>query len=118
MKTLKFALLLVLCMLVLAACAPQGFVSLPDDVVSGINVVTVLLVGYGFAYLITLLPFLAFLEQFKLPLAAAVSAQLIQVLQVAIPDQYGTVVIHVLRAVLALIALFTAAKQLQRQGVI
>ena len=115
---LKHVLLAFSIILSLAACTAQGFVSLPDDVVLGINAIAVLLFGYGIAYVIALVPFLSFLKDFQVPLAAAISAQVIQLLQVSIPDQFGAVAIHALRALLALIAIYTAAKQLNRQGVI
>ena len=115
---LKSVSLILLLALVLTACTAQGFVSLPDDVVLGINAVAVLLFGYGIAYVIALVPFLSFLKDFQVPLAAAISAQVIQFLQVSIPDQFGAVAVHALRALLALIAIYTAAKQLNRQGVI
>lgn len=115
---LKHLFLVLVIVLALTACTAQGFVSFPDDVVLGINALAVLLFGYGIAYLIALVPFLSFLRDFQVPLASAVSVQIISFLQNAIPDQFGSVAIHGLRALLALVAIYTAAKQLERQGVL
>lgn len=115
---LKHVLMIVVFVLSLVACTAQGFVALPDDVVLGINAVAVLLFSYGVAYIVTLVPFLSFLKDFQAPLAAAISAQVIQFLQASIPDQFGSVAIHALRAILTLIAIYTAARQLNRQGVL
>ena len=117
-KVFSIVVLLAIVALALTACTAQGFVGLPDDVQTGINMVAVLLIGYAFAYVVALVPFLSFLEQFKLPLAAAVSAQLISFLQVSVPDQYGDIAIHGLRLLLAVVALLMAGVQLKRQGAI
>jgi len=117
-KFLKVLFVVLLLAFALTGCVAQGFVSLPDDVVTGINVVILFGVSFAIAYLIALVPFLAFLDQFRLPLAAAIATQLIDVLQNAVPDQYGILAIHVLRAVLALLALLGVGFQLKRKGVI
>ena len=62
-----------------------GFVDLPDNVETGITAVIVFAVSWLFVQLITLIPFLAFLDEFKLPLAMAVSAQVITLIENAVP---------------------------------
>ncbi len=117
----KFLLMFVLMFLLafaLTACVAQGFVSLPDDVVKGINLVILAAVSYAIAYIVVLVPFLSFLEQFRLPLAGAIAVQLIDVLQVAIPDQYGTFAIYVLRAILSLVVVVRVAVLFRRSGYI
>lgn len=115
---IKLAFLFLLLAVVLAGCGAQGFVALPDDVQTGIGVVAAALVGVVLAYLIALVPFFAFLDQFKLPLSAAIASQIISIIQDAVPDQFGSVAVHVLRALLALFALVYAGVALQRQGLL
>ena len=55
------------------------FVALPDPLKLGIAGVVLWLVSTLFANLIILVPFLVFLEQFKEPLALAISAALIEI---------------------------------------
>ena len=65
----KVFILAFLVAVLLTSCAPavQGFVDLPDNVEAGITAVVVWLVSWLFVQLITLLPFLAFLDEFKMP---------------------------------------------------
>jgi len=94
----------------------QGFVALPDDVKVGIVAVVVWLVSWVFAQLIALVPFLKFLEEFKEPLALAISAALIGALENAIPDAFGTIAVIGIQLVLALLALFGVGGVLKQRG--
>lgn len=92
-----------------------GFVDLPGEVEAGITAVVVWVISWIFVQLITLIPLLAFLEQFKLPLALAISAQLITWAEVIIPDAFGGVAIAGIVFILAILALFGIGEQLRKQ---
>ena len=71
----------------------ETFVSLPDPIKVSITGVIVWLVSWGITQLVTLVPFLKFLEDFKQPLALAIAAALITALESAVPDAYAGVAI-------------------------
>ena len=110
--------LLVVLVFVLSACAPAvaGFVELPDDVRVGIGSVVLVAVSWLLARLIVLIPPLAFLDQFRIPLAAAIAFQLVTLIQNAVPDAYGPVSILALKFVLAVLALFLTFDRLRLKG--
>lgn len=98
----------------LSACAAQGFVQLPEDVTSGISMVVALAVSWVFARLILLIPFLKFLEPYRTPLTLAVSAEVIVLIQNAIPTGYDDVAATGFRFLLAIFAVvFGVLKYLQ-----
>lgn len=94
----------------------QGFVDLPGEVEAGITAVIVWGISWLFVQLITLIPWLMFLEQFKMPLALAVSAQLIAWIEAFVPDAFGGVAIAGIVFVLAILALFGVGEQLRKQN--
>lgn len=93
-----------------------GFVDLPDQVETGITAVIVFAVSWLFVQLITLVPFLKFLDEFKLPLAMAVSAQVITWIENIVPDAFGNVTIAGIVFVLAILSLFGIGNQLRKMN--
>jgi hypothetical protein len=110
--------LLVLPALLLAGCAPtvQGFVALPDDVKIGLTAVVVWVVSFFFAKLLALVPYLKFLEQFREPLALAIAAALIGVIETNIPDAYATVAVVAIQLLLAILAMFGVGRVLKTKA--
>lgn len=119
--------LYVLCLVVamtvglLSACAPASaqaqFVELPGEVKSGITAVVLVAVSWVFAKLISLVPYLKFLDPFRVPLAMAIAIELIRVVEVAVPDAFGPIAILALQLVLAVLALFGVAEKLKERGI-
>jgi hypothetical protein len=95
----------------------QGFVELPDELKIVITSLILAAVSFVFAKLIALVPFLAFLEQFRQPVAMAVAAALIGWFQNIVPDAYAAVAILGLQLVLAVLALFKVGDVLKERGV-
>lgn len=91
-----------------------GFVDLPEQVEAGITAVIVWAISWLFVQLITLVPFLAFLDEFKMPLALAISAQLIALIENYVPDAFGGVAVAGIVFVLAILALFGVGEQLRK----
>jgi hypothetical protein len=116
---MKKLLVLVLFALLLTACAPAvaQFVDLPDNVEGGITAVVVWAVSWLFVQLITLWKFLSFLEEFKMPLALALSAQLIALIENAVPDAFGGVAIAGIVLILTILALFGVGEVLRKRNV-
>jgi len=114
----KMFLLFVLIGLLLSACTPavQGFVDLPDKTEAGITAVVVWLVSWLFVQLITLLPFLKFLEDFKTPLSMALAGQLISLIENAVPDAFGGVAIAGITFILTILALFGVGEVFKARG--
>ena len=96
----------------------NGFVSLPDTVRVGITAVVLWLVSIVLSNLILLVPFLAFLEQFKQPLSLALAAALIGLVEKAVPDAYARVAVIAIQLVLAVLAVFGIGAELAAQGVL
>jgi hypothetical protein len=119
MKGFRLFAVLLLGVVLLSACAPAaaGFVELPEDVRIGIGSVVLVVASWLIARLVLLLPFLRFLEDFRVPLAAAIATQLIDVIQNAVPDAYGEVAVLALKLVLAVLALFLTFDRLRLRGV-
>lgn len=115
----KLLVLVLLLVLLLTACAPAvaQFVDLPDEVEGGITAVVVWAVSWLFVQLITLVPFLKFLDEFKMPLALALSAQLIALIENAVPDAFGGVAIAGIVLVLTILALFGVGEVLRKRNV-
>jgi hypothetical protein len=113
----KVFLFVVLVALLLTSCAPAvaQFVDLPDEVEGGITAVVVWAISWLFVQLITLVPFLKFLEEFKMPLALALSAQLIALIENAVPDAFGGVAIAGIVLVLTILALFGVGEVLRKR---
>lgn len=93
-----------------------GFVDLPQNVETGITAVIVFAVSWLFVQLITLVPFLQFLEEFKMPFALAISAQLIAWIENLVPDAFGGVAIAGIVFVLAILAVFGVGEQLYKMN--
>jgi hypothetical protein len=122
MKKIVLLLVLALGVFVLSACSgvasvAQGVVDLPNPVETGIQAVILVGVSWLLVQLVTLWKALAFLDAYKVPLAMAISAQLIGYIEVATPDAYGAVVIKGIELLLTVIALFVTAQRLKEQGV-
>jgi len=100
----------------------KNFVSklivLPDTVKAGITAVVLYVVSFLLTNIILLVPFLSFLEQFKVPLAASIALAVLAAIEKAIPDIYETVAIAALKLVLAVLAVFGVGLQLAAQGVL
>lgn len=94
----------------------NGFVELPDPVKLGIEAVVVWLLAALFTNLILLVPFLAFLVPFQIPIAMALAAALIGWLEQIIPDAWGTVAVYAIQFVLALLAMIGVGQTLVAQG--
>ena len=122
MKISKWFLFLAVGMIFLSGCttansAAQTVVALPDDVKIGIMSVILVAVSWIFARLIALVPPLKFLDQFREPLAMAISIELINLIQAGVPDAFGAIAVLALKLVLAVLALFLTASKLREQGV-
>lgn len=94
----------------------MSFVALPDPIKVSITALIVWAVAWLFAKVITLVPFLSFLDPFKEPIALAIAAALIGAFEQAIPDAYAQVAIVGVQLLLAILALFGVGKQLGKQG--
>lgn len=118
MKIWRFLFVLVLLVFLLSACAPAAaqFVELPEDVRVNIGAVVLVAVSWVLARLIALIPWLAFLDDFRVPLAAAIATQLIDLFQNAVPDAYGDVAVLAVKLVLAVLALFLTFSRLKERG--
>lgn len=106
--------------LALTACLSQPiaqFVPLPDAVKTGITAVIVWAVSFFFAKLIVLIPFLKFLEEFRMPLALAIAVEVINVIQNALLSQYAAAEILALQLILAILALFGVGEVLRVKGI-
>lgn len=122
MKKFLLGLAMALGVFLLSACTSaqgltQGFVELPGGVKAGITAAVLVVVTFGFMKLITLVPFLQFLEPFREPLAMAIAAEIITYVQNITPDAYGTVVILGIQLILAILALFKFFEILRVRGV-
>ncbi|HJZ04618.1 MAG TPA: hypothetical protein VJ327_02005 [Patescibacteria group bacterium] len=118
MKTYLGPILVLAVLLLLPASSAMnaGFVDLPPQVETGITAVIVFGVSWLFVQLINLISWLAFLEQFKMPLALAISAQLIAWIEQLVPDAYGGVAITGIVFLLAILALFGVGEQLRKMN--
>lgn len=96
----------------------NGFVALPDSVKVGITAVVLWLVSIVITNLVLLVPFLAFLEQFKQPLSLALAAALIGLVEKAIPDAYAKVAVIAIQLVLAVLAMFGIGQTLAALGML
>jgi hypothetical protein len=109
---------------ILSACASaqgitQGFVELPDGVKARITALVVAVVAFFFLKLVELVPALKFLEQFRLPLSLAVAAELISLIQNAVPDAYAAIAVLAIQLVLEIVALvlvFVKLKEMRVKG--
>lgn len=96
----------------------QSFVELPADAKAGITGVVLFAVSWLFVQLFMLLPFLKnILDGFQTPLAMAISAALIGLIQNSTPDALGNVVVLAVQLVLALLALFGIGEELRKRNV-
>jgi hypothetical protein len=118
MKTyLPLAIVLALLLFLPSADANiPGFVDLPGQVESGITSAVIWGISWLFVQLLTLIPLLKFLDEFKLPLSMAVSAQLIAWIERVVPDAFGGVAIAGIIFVLAILALFGVGEVLRQRG--
>jgi hypothetical protein len=94
----------------------QSFVELPDSVKVQITGLVVLVFSWAFAWLIAKLPFLAFLEEYKEPLALAIAAELIVALQNALPSAYPEISLLAVQLILAVLAAWRLFKILGARG--
>lgn len=117
-KRLRLVFLMLVLVLGLAACAPAAhpFVELPEDVRVGLGAVVLALVSWVLVRVVTLFPWLKFLEEYRLPVAAGLAAVLVDFLQNAVPDAYGRVAILALQLILAVLALFITFERLRQKG--
>ena len=117
-KFLNLFVLALFAVFALSACAPTiaGFVQLPEDVRAGIGAVVLVAVSWALAKLISLWKPLAFLEEFRVPLASAIAFALVDAIQNAVPDAYGSVAILALQLVLAVLALFLTFERFRQKG--
>lgn len=92
------------------------FVALPDPVKAGIAAVVLYVVSVAIANAILLVPFLAFLEAFKIPLASGLAAALIGWIEKVLPDAYPEASILAVQLLLAILAAFGIGLTLTAQG--
>ena len=95
----------------------ETFVALPDPVKISMTGVIVWIVSWLFAQLITMVPWLSFLEQFKEPLALSIAAALIGWLENAVPDAYGGIAVAGIQLLLVILAFFGVGNGLKARGV-
>lgn len=116
-KFFSLLLIVLLGVFVLSACAPvrNGFVSLPDDVKTGIGSLVLVAVSWLFARLITLIPWLAFLDEYRVPFAMGIAMALVNYIQNAVPDAFGDIAVLALKLVLAVLALFLTFEKLKQK---
>lgn len=93
-----------------------SFVALPDSIKAGIAAVVLYIVTAVLTNIILLVPFLAFLEAFKIPLAAALGMQIIAWLEKILPDAYPQTSILAVQLALAILAAFGVGVTLAAQG--
>lgn len=89
-------------------------ISIPMDVKDGVTAAVIWGVSWVFLQLITLVPWLSFLDQFKIPLATSIAAEIISLLEVNVPGQFEGVTVAAIVLVLALLALLETVKSLSR----
>lgn len=124
-KILKVVFCLVVAMVagvLVAGCSPangavQGFVELPVETKARITAAVVAVGAFFFLKLVELVPQLKFLEEFRLPLSLAVAAELINLIQNAVPDAYGALAVAAITLVLELLALVLVFVKLKENGV-
>lgn len=95
----------------------NGFVELPDPLKVAVTSFVLAAFSFAFAKLIALIPFLAFLEQYRQSVAMLAAVALIGWFQNAVPDAYAAVAILALQLVLAVLALFKVGDVLKLRGV-
>ncbi len=93
-------------------------IALPEPIKASILAVILYLVGFGVAHLIALVPFLSFLTQFVMPLAAAIGMALIAWIEKTVPDAYDKVAISAIQLVLAILAVFGVGTTLAAMNVL
>lgn len=93
-----------------------SFVALPDGVKFSLTAVVLWAVSLLFTNAILLVPFLAFLEAFKVPITQAIAAALIALIEKSVPDAYAPVAIKALELVLLVLAAFGVGATLAAQG--
>lgn len=105
----------------LSACGPTGLfapvIALPEPLKLSITGLFVWLVAFLFAKLITLVPFLKFLEPYKTPIAMAAAAAVIGWIELNTPDAYGAAVVAAIQLILVILALFGVGEALKQRGV-
>jgi len=92
------------------------FVELPVDVTLQISALVAVAVGFLLAKLVALLPWLAFLEQWRDPLSKAIALELIVLLQNALPGQYPEISILAVKLVLEILVILAAFNVLKKKG--
>ena len=106
----------VLLLLPAQAIGGMGFVDLPTGVETGIASVVLFAISWIFVQLVTLWKPLQFLDQFKVPLATAITAQLIAWIEQIVPDAFGGVAVAGIVFVLAILAVFGVGQELAAQN--
>lgn len=97
----------------------QGwFVALPDTIKTGITAVVVFVVTAVFAWLVGVLPFLAFLQPYVTPVALALAASVIGYIEKILPSGYPEISIQAIRLILMVLAAFGIGQALALQGII
>jgi hypothetical protein len=121
-KLFLFVAMALISVLFLSGCSPangaaQWFVDLPGELELGITAVVLVAVSFGFAKLLSLVPFLAFLGEFREPLAYAIAVALIGWIEAAVPDAFANIAIISIQLVLAILAFFGVANVFKEQGI-
>jgi hypothetical protein len=94
----------------------SGFVALPDTLKAGVAAVVLYVVSVVLTNVILLVPFLAFLEAFKVPLASALGAALITWVENILPDAYPEASLLAVQLALAILAAYGIGVTLAAQG--
>lgn len=106
-KLFMYALLFLVVFSTLTACTSTATaITLPDALKTQFTLVVVAIVSYLFTKLITLVPFLKWLDAYREPLALGLAAYLIDLIETSVPDAYGGVAIAGLTLLLAILSLF------------
>lgn len=84
----------------------MGAIDLPVEAEAGITAAVVWLVSLAVTQLILAVPFLAFLEKYKEPLALGIAAELISQIEGLVPAEFGEVAVAAITLLLAILALF------------
>lgn len=102
---LKILAVVLLISLALSACTANA-INLPEKQVTAITLLIVGAVSYLFTKAVTLLPFLKFLDPYREPVALALAAYLINLLEESIPAQFEDVTVATITLILAILSLF------------
>ena len=91
-------------------------VTLPDAVQQNIQIIALVAVSWVLARVVSLIPFFAFLESYRVPLASAIGLAVINWVQAATPDAWSAVVVQALQLIFLLLGMFFGMARLKEQG--